>query len=257
MPETPSTCRPAVDGRGRRHGARRLPLDLPRVGRHPARPRRPGRRPDRPGRAGRRRARPSVPVGGVEARRRRRAAGGAALDPAAPLLALASRSPARPGPRRRGGRRAGGALPATADRRGAGTRGPPVALTAVDGAAPAAPAPAPGADGRHRHRARARSTSTPPARSCRRPTTRLAGWYRPGPAPGDAGPAVLTGHVDSAAGPAVFFRLRDVAVGDAVLGHPRRRDDGAVHRHPGRPLPQGRLPDRGGLRPDTGRASCG
>lgn len=44
----------------------------------------------------------------------------------------------------------------------------------------------------------------------------LAGWYRSGPAPGDVGPAVLTGHVDSVAGPAVFFRLRDVAVGDPV-----------------------------------------
>ena len=45
----------------------------------------------------------------------------------------------------------------------------------------------------------------------------LAGWYRQGPAPGDPGPAVLTGHVDSVAGPAVFFRLRDIAVGDPVL----------------------------------------
>ena len=44
----------------------------------------------------------------------------------------------------------------------------------------------------------------------------VAGWYRSGPAPGDVGPAVLTGHVDSVAGPAVFFRLRDVAVGDPV-----------------------------------------
>jgi hypothetical protein len=45
----------------------------------------------------------------------------------------------------------------------------------------------------------------------------LAGWYRQGPAPGDAGPAVLAGHVDSVAGPAVFFRLDDLAVGDPVL----------------------------------------
>jgi hypothetical protein len=44
----------------------------------------------------------------------------------------------------------------------------------------------------------------------------VAGWYRAGPAPGDAGPAVLPGHVDGPAGPAVFFRLRDVAVGDPV-----------------------------------------
>jgi hypothetical protein len=44
----------------------------------------------------------------------------------------------------------------------------------------------------------------------------VAGWYRSGPAPGEVGPAVLTGHVDSVAGPAVFFRLRHVAVGDPV-----------------------------------------
>jgi hypothetical protein len=44
----------------------------------------------------------------------------------------------------------------------------------------------------------------------------VAGWYRSGPAPGSRGPAVITGHVDSVAGPAVFFRLRDVAVGDPI-----------------------------------------
>jgi hypothetical protein len=44
----------------------------------------------------------------------------------------------------------------------------------------------------------------------------IAGWYRSGPAPGEVGPAVLTGHVDSREGPAVFFRLRDIAVGDPV-----------------------------------------
>jgi len=43
-----------------------------------------------------------------------------------------------------------------------------------------------------------------------------AGWYRSGPRPGDVGPAVITGHVDSTAGPAVFFRLRDAAVGDEI-----------------------------------------
>jgi sortase (surface protein transpeptidase) len=44
----------------------------------------------------------------------------------------------------------------------------------------------------------------------------LAGWYRSGPLPGDAGPAVITGHVDSVAGPAVFFRLRQVGIGDPI-----------------------------------------
>jgi hypothetical protein len=37
-----------------------------------------------------------------------------------------------------------------------------------------------------------------------------AGWYKLGPRPGAAGPAVIVGHVDSKKGPAVFYRLRDL-----------------------------------------------
>ncbi|MGY1710950.1 class F sortase [Geodermatophilus sp. SYSU D00758] len=44
-----------------------------------------------------------------------------------------------------------------------------------------------------------------------------AGWYTGAPAPGAVGPAVVAGHVDSAAGPAVFWRLRELAPGDEVL----------------------------------------
>ena len=44
-----------------------------------------------------------------------------------------------------------------------------------------------------------------------------AGWFAGGPAPGDVGPAVIAGHVDSWTGPAVFFRLDEIAVGDEVL----------------------------------------
>ncbi|WP_306209521.1 class F sortase [Actinoplanes sp. RD1] len=43
-----------------------------------------------------------------------------------------------------------------------------------------------------------------------------AGWYADGTAPGDIGPAVLAGHVDSRSGPAVFFRLRELRPGDTV-----------------------------------------
>lgn len=43
------------------------------------------------------------------------------------------------------------------------------------------------------------------------------GWYSAGPAPGDAGPAVIAAHVDSRSGPAPFFRLRDLHPGDEVL----------------------------------------
>ena len=45
----------------------------------------------------------------------------------------------------------------------------------------------------------------------------LTSWYDKGSAPGQDGPAVLLGHVDSAAvGPAVFYKLGDLARGDLV-----------------------------------------
>lgn len=44
-----------------------------------------------------------------------------------------------------------------------------------------------------------------------------AGWFTGGPAPGSTGPAVLAGHVDSHVGPGVFFRLRELRVGSAIL----------------------------------------
>ncbi len=44
----------------------------------------------------------------------------------------------------------------------------------------------------------------------------VAGWYRRGAAPGEQGPAVIAGHVDSQEGPAVFSRLDRLAPGDPV-----------------------------------------
>jgi len=44
-----------------------------------------------------------------------------------------------------------------------------------------------------------------------------AGWYRASPTPGALGPAVVVGHVDSAAsGPAVFYRLAELRPGDGI-----------------------------------------
>lgn len=43
-----------------------------------------------------------------------------------------------------------------------------------------------------------------------------AGWYSGGPAPGDRGPAVIAGHVDSTTGPAVFYRLAELVPGDEI-----------------------------------------
>jgi sortase (surface protein transpeptidase) len=54
-----------------------------------------------------------------------------------------------------------------------------------------------------------------------------AGWYTGGPVPGEQGPAVVAGHVDSRSGPAVFFRLRELKAGDVVRV---RRADGVTLR---------------------------
>jgi Sortase domain len=43
-----------------------------------------------------------------------------------------------------------------------------------------------------------------------------AGWYDQGPRPGQPGPAVILGHVDSRTGPAVFYRLRALRPRDIV-----------------------------------------
>jgi sortase (surface protein transpeptidase) len=43
------------------------------------------------------------------------------------------------------------------------------------------------------------------------------GWYTGGPSPGEAGPAVIAGHLDSDTGPAVFYKLGSLRPGEAVL----------------------------------------
>jgi hypothetical protein len=43
-----------------------------------------------------------------------------------------------------------------------------------------------------------------------------AGWYRPGPEPGERGAAVVVGHVDSRRGPGVFYKARRLRRGDII-----------------------------------------
>jgi LPXTG-site transpeptidase (sortase) family protein len=43
-----------------------------------------------------------------------------------------------------------------------------------------------------------------------------AGWYTGAPRPGENGPAVIAGHVDSRRGPAVFYDLARLRAGDRV-----------------------------------------
>lgn len=44
----------------------------------------------------------------------------------------------------------------------------------------------------------------------------IAGWYRFSPTPGEIGPAVITGHVDTYLGPGVFFRLKELMPGQQI-----------------------------------------
>jgi sortase (surface protein transpeptidase) len=53
------------------------------------------------------------------------------------------------------------------------------------------------------------------------------GWYTGGPEPGERGPAVIAGHVDSTSGPAVFYRLGELRRGSLVS---IRRADGTTVR---------------------------
>lgn len=50
------------------------------------------------------------------------------------------------------------------------------------------------------------------------PPTNLtqAGWYTGSPVPGQAGPSIIAGHVDSYQGPAVFFNLKSLNPGDRI-----------------------------------------
>jgi LPXTG-site transpeptidase (sortase) family protein len=52
------------------------------------------------------------------------------------------------------------------------------------------------------------------------------GWYTGGPEPGERGPAVIAGHVDSTSGAAVFYRLGQLRPGAMV--HIRRADRSVV-----------------------------
>jgi sortase (surface protein transpeptidase) len=56
-----------------------------------------------------------------------------------------------------------------------------------------------------------------PDRTMEVPEVDRAGWYELGPRPGEAGPAVIVGHVDSRSGPAVFFRLGELRSGDRIM----------------------------------------
>jgi sortase (surface protein transpeptidase) len=54
------------------------------------------------------------------------------------------------------------------------------------------------------------------------PNLNKAAWFKNSPTPGQPGPAIIEGHVDTEEGPSVFFRLGDLRPGDNI--HVTRRD---------------------------------
>jgi sortase (surface protein transpeptidase) len=54
---------------------------------------------------------------------------------------------------------------------------------------------------------------------------RVAGWYIYRPVPGERGPGVLAGHIDSKKGPGVFYHLKDAPLGATIEVE---RNDGSV-----------------------------
>ncbi len=45
----------------------------------------------------------------------------------------------------------------------------------------------------------------------------LPGWYEEGTIPGETGPAVIAGHLDSQKGEAIFYRLHELRADDLIL----------------------------------------
>ncbi len=60
------------------------------------------------------------------------------------------------------------------------------------------------------------------------PSTAVAGWLTGSAVPGEVGPSIIAGHVDSYLGPGIFFRLDTLRAGDMVsVG----RSDGVTVRY--------------------------
>jgi sortase (surface protein transpeptidase) len=59
------------------------------------------------------------------------------------------------------------------------------------------------------------------------------GWFRPGPEPGEQGAAVIVGHVATRSGPGVFYRLRQLHVGQLIT---IRLQDGSTVRYVARSM---------------------
>lgn len=87
------------------------------------------------------------------------------------------------------------------------------------------------------------------------------GWYQQTREPGEIGPAVLAGHIDSRSGPAVFVDLDELAAGDEIViadadGEERRFVVDELGQYPKDDLPP-EVFGFGGPQPDLRLITCG
>ncbi len=69
-----------------------------------------------------------------------------------------------------------------------------------------------------------------------------AGWFAKGVVPGEVGPAVIAGHIDSTNGPAIFYHLDDLRPGDTATvtftsGRPKTFVVDRIQRFPKKHFP--------------------
>lgn len=88
-----------------------------------------------------------------------------------------------------------------------------------------------------------------------------AGWYTTTRDPGEIGPAVIAGHIDSKSGPAVFFRLDELDNGDEIIVHGPEGDSRTFTVRDSGQYPKEDLPDEvfgfGQRRPELRLITCG
>lgn len=87
------------------------------------------------------------------------------------------------------------------------------------------------------------------------------GWYTQTRLPGEIGPAVIAGHIDSRSGPAVFARLDELRPGDEIIVRDGDGDSRTFVVIEGAQYPKGDLPDSvfgfGGPEPELRLITCG
>ncbi len=87
------------------------------------------------------------------------------------------------------------------------------------------------------------------------------GWYEQTRLPGEIGPAVIAGHIDSLTGPAVFFEINKLVAGDQIIVHGEDNETRTFEVTDAGQYPKDDLPEEvfgfGGPDPELRLITCG